>query len=445
MRTLFFLLSVFSLVVVACGDDDDDDNDSSSDDDAADDDDTTDDDTNDDDTTDDDAGDDDLEPRSFALSAAAYQYEFGPWSIDDSFDVTGFDGRIDLLSVHQDFFGLPWPEFAAGEDPPAAWVAVMEEIRAMVESLGVEVFLSVTPLSSMRDGLAALAREEGGELVEDEDWNPGCFDFDASPGATDIRTAYRNYVRWMVDFFDPPFVNHAIEMNMYDLNCPAQYDSLIGLVNEVYEQEKFLAPARVIFPSFTIDHLWGFEDNGDCDFGERRCLEEALARNASIERDRIGISNYPLWLIDYAPGGLPDDYYTAVAELTGETVVFAEIGVSSKDVVLPYPTLADPCFEWLPSDETTQAAFMQKLFVQADELGSDLLCWWSLRDFLPAEVLDHCPCQAPGLWCHLYEAVYDIGLLGAWLMWGSMGIVDYEQNAKASLDVWNQWLARPIK
>jgi hypothetical protein len=35
--------------------------------------------------------------------------------------------------------------------------------------------------------------------------------------------------------------------------------------------------------------------------------------------------------------------------------------------------------------------------------------------------------------------VGDTGLLGAWLMWGSMGIIDYNGNEKPSFQTWKKW------
>jgi hypothetical protein len=39
----------------------------------------------------------------------------------------------------------------------------------------------------------------------------------------------------------------------------------------------------------------------------------------------------------------------------------------------------------------------------------------------------------------------EFGLLAAWLMWGSMGVLDYDGLPKAALSTWNLWRARPIE
>ncbi len=442
---LWWLL--LALTVLGCAGDDDD----AADDDAGDDD-SGDDDTADDDTSDDDVADDDAGPsRSFRLAACPMQYEVGLWSVDTVFDTAGFDGLIDLLSVHNDFFGVPWDEFAANEEPPAAWLAVMTDIKDQVDSLGVGVFLSVTALDGWRTTLADRARDEDGELVLDEQWADACFDFDSSPDAGKWRAAYQNYVRWMVDYFEPEYLTNMIEMNLFGAACPGQYEALIDLANEVYDQEKAAHPNLAIFPSFVASEYWLLDEGEPCGppTGEpptdHSCFEAALARDAGIKRDRYGVSSYPAYFAQYWVGGLPDDYYSAFTDYTGERVVFTEIGVGSREVNAPYPTPDDPCLTILTETEETQREFLQFLFTEAQQLDSDLLTWWSLRDYLPAGMPGTCPCNESPAWCVLYDAMADAGMLPLWLMWGSMGIVNHAGAPKASFDVWEEWLARPVQ
>lgn len=438
----FVIMACFIVLCSACGGDDDDDNDNNDNNDN-----TVDDDTVDDDTTpaDDDDDDNDTGPtRSFYLSAAPMYYEMGEWAVTTVFDMTGFDGLIDLVSVHTDgFFGLPWTEFAAGQQPPEAWVAVMEDIRQQIDDLGAGVFLSLTALDGLRGGLTPLAYEEGGELIIESETQYPCFNFNTSPDAASMRTAYLNYVRWMVDFFEPTYLNNMIEMNMYYNNCPDAYASLIDLINDVYDQEKAINPDLIIFPSFTMQDYWSFGEGGECEIGDPTCLYESIERDADIKRDRFGISSYPLFM-QWEWETIPDDFYSAVGEVTGEQSVFAEIGWGSQDVILPFPTLEDPCFTLLTSSDADQIAFLDYLFNEAQDMNCDLIVWWSLRDFLPGHVLDNCPCSSPGLWCVLYDAMYDMGMLGAWLMWGAMGVMDYDFNPKPSMEIWQEWLARPV-
>jgi hypothetical protein len=295
----------------------------------------------------------------------------------------------------------------------------------------------------MRDGLAMVARDVDGELVVENNPLAGCYDFDNGPNATQQRAAYKAFVRWMVDFFDPQYLSHVIEMNIYDANCPDQYASVLSLANEVYEQEKAVNPDLPIFATFAISFMWGY-DTGECAIGDRACLELNLTRIAGLERDRFAISSYPAFLSNESPQ-IPDDFFDAVHEITGERLVWGETGYGNRDVTIPYPTLDDPCQTILFSSDQEQIDYLNFLLEDANRMGSDLVVWWSFRDFITPEVLSSCPCSAPGLWCVLYEAMYNVGLLPAWLHWGAMGMLDYAVQPKPALATWNDWLARPVE
>ena len=395
---------------------------------------------------DDSAPDDDhwMEKRSFHMAAAPVQFAFREYWAGIVFDTTGFDGRVDAISLHQDFFGLPWDEFASGAALPAAWVSEMTEIRDMAEALGAPIYLSLTPLDGMRSTLAPKATDQGGELVLVENWAAPCFNFETGESAPALRRAYLDYAKWMVDFFEPRWLTNVIEMNLFYVSCPDAYGPLIDVANAVYDQEKSWRPGLIVFPTFVIDALYGYGGNGNCEVGDFSCLEDSLALNAGVRRDRIGISSYPLHM-SYEWTRIPDDYFSLIADMSGERVVFGETGWATHPVWIPTEENPTECWRIFDTSDADQIDYMRYLFEQADAMGSDLVTWWSLRDYLPREMLDNCPCDAPGLWCTLYDAVEQTGLLPAWLGWGSMGVLDYDLNAKPSLEFWNEWLARPIK
>ena len=416
-----------ALVLTGCDDDDDD---------------SGDDDAGDDDSGDDDSGDDDFGPtRPFYMAAAPYQYEFLEFDIRDNFDTTGFDGRVDMLSLHMDFWGLPWDAFMYETDLPPAWVAKMAYLRQLAVDLNVPVYLSVTPLGGLRDRLSDNVRDMGPDLVK-EPFGEECQDVVNGPLASEIRAAYVQYVLWMINYFKPEILTHVIELDMFDMWCPETYESMIVLANEAYDAVKTRHPGLVTFPTFTMAHMWGIDEGTGCDVGDRDCLAASLARNAAVKRDRFGISSYPMFQ-QYRWEWVPADYFSTVTDLTGETIVFGETGYGSRPVIIPWPGPEDPCQELFSMSDADQIAYLEFLFSEAEAAGSDLVCWWSLREFMPAAVHDSCPCDAPGNWCLLYDAFREIGMLHAWLGWGSMGIIDYDLNEKASAAAWGSWLSRP--
>jgi len=395
------------------------------------------------DSSDDDQWDDDTqETRSFYLAAAPMQYLEGDYSMDTVFDMTGFAGRVDLVSVQMDFFGIPWDEFAAGTDPPAAWVSTMQGIHDQLQLIGTGAYLSLGLLGGTRDTLAPKATEQDGKLVLVDNWAGHCYDLDTGADAQMWRYAYKAYARWLVDYFNPIFLTNVIEMNLFGYYCPDSYAPVISLANEVYDQEKAINPDLPIFPTLVIDQLYGYNGLGDCEIGDFSCLDASLATLADIKRDRIGISSYPLHMT-YEWTQIPDDYFSLIHDKTGETLAFGETGYASYPVSIPNPDQPTECFQVFDSSDEDQTAYMQFLFDQAQSTGTDLVTWWSLRDYLPADVLTDCPCDAPGLWCTLYDIMAQSGILPAWLGWGSMGVLDHDLNPKASYNFWKSWLERP--
>lgn len=438
MKQWFFVfiicLSALAVFFFACDSGDDDSTESDGpDDDTPDDDDDADDD------------DDDLPPaRAFYMAAAPFRFLVTDTSISSEFDFTGFEGRVDIISLHMDnFFGIPWDEFASGSPLPQPWLEKMTWIKQSADQLGVKIYLSLTPLSGLRNGLGAKATDQDGVLVVDDGWADGCYSFDTGEAHEQIQTAYLNYVRWMVDFFKPDYLTHGIEINMYDVACSGDYDSLLALLNRVYDQEKEHDPELPIFATFTSGDMYQQGAGDDCGPSNHACLLENIDKIALLKQDRFGISSYPIWEFNEF-GDWPEDYFTAFADVTGKKLVVAETGWGSHNVTVPWPTLEDDCLLVTESTDAMQMDYMEFLFDSAQTSGTDFVVWWSLRDYLDGPVLDSCPCTAPGLWCLLYEAMYDIGLLPAFLMWGSMGVIDFDAEPKPALTTWEKWLDRPV-
>ncbi len=389
-----------------------------------------------------------LEPsptRSFALAATPYRLQVTSDNAYSSFDMSGLQSHLDIVSLHMDnFFGLPWDEFASQAPLPEPWLQVMAQIKSDAAALGVGIYLSLTPISGTRIQLAARAVDRNGELRVDEDWAVGCYNFDSGPNSDQIRISYLNYVRWMTDYFNPDFLTHGIEINLYEEACPDEFDSLIDLLNQAYDQEKDINPSMPVFPTLTANELWYHSDRYDCFPSDRTCLVENLAGLSLLKRDRLGISDYPIWLFKHFDPW-PTEHFLALAEESGEGIVFAETGWNTYPVTIPWPTPEDQCQTVINSSEIIQSRYMEFLFEIADQINSDLVVWWSFRDFLVEEILVSCPCQGPGLWCIVYDSIEDRGLLASWLMWGSMGLLDYDGTAKSTLNTWKQWQRRTIR
>ena len=440
MRALWLLLilmtAIFALFLIGCGDssdDDDDSEDSGQDDDDSDDDDAVDD--------DDSGDDDDLAPRSFQVAAAPMQYKIGDWYIETTFDFDGFEGMVDLVSMHQDFFGVPWDELLAGQPLPDYWITEMTQIRDNIDELGAGVFLSLTPLGGLRDRLAPKPIWKD-DHMETEDWSEGCFDFSNSEDGAAYTAAYFDYVDWMIDLFKPQYLATVIEMNMFEFYCPDDWPALVAMQNDLYDHIKQLYPDLPVFPTFVLEQAWGIW--GGCELMDEACLQEKMTGYAAIKKDRFGVSDYPLHKSNEWDW-MPDEYFTKVEDLAGVPLVVGETGYPNQGSTIPQPEGSDTCIDLLQSNDTDQARYMDQLFTLAQEREWDLVTWWSLRDYLPADIYLECPCSFDTYWCILYDMIEEMGLLGAWLGWGAMGVLDFDGNEKPVMDTWEKWIARPVQ
>src|SRR5262249_55866789 len=158
---------------------------------------------------------------------------------------------VDVASVHQEFYGIPWNEFAAGAQPPAAWVAQMDAIAKNAKDAKLDVFLSISPISSSRDRLAERTVIDGsGQVKTDNNWSPPCYDFATAPDRATAKSAYLAYVAWMIDRFAPKYLNVGIELNLFFEKCPGQRAGVIDVINAAYDAAKAKSPNIVAFPSF---------------------------------------------------------------------------------------------------------------------------------------------------------------------------------------------------
>src|SRR5690606_7523102 len=141
-----------------------------------------------------------LEARPYLLSASPIQN----WPGEEPFSRLGHPpeytlgdvaAQVDVMAVFVEHYGVPWPQFVAGAEPPDdhVWTRTMRGIAADAAAAGRPLSLQMV-LS--RDRVAGLAKATaGGTLEVDANWSAPCFDFAGRP---EYGRAYARYVRWMV-------------------------------------------------------------------------------------------------------------------------------------------------------------------------------------------------------------------------------------------------------
>jgi len=361
---------------------------------------------------------------------------------------------VDVVAIHQEYYGVPWDAFAAGDPPPSVWAGRMSRLASSARTAGKQVFLSVSPMDGNRSSLAPRVRVNGGVEVMESGWAPRCWDARTAADGATWRDAYVRYVEWMVDLFQPEFLNVGIELNLWDIACPSAWDGMVDVVNAAYDAAKARRPATPVFPSIQIDALYGLAP-GSCPQGTDAgtCYENGYAHLAGVKRDRFAISSYPYLGAVPSLAALPADWFTRAPQRGGERSLIAEAGWLSTPIVAQ--ASGGACFTALTSDETFAAAYLDRLLDDAQAEGMDLVTWISDRDLLIEPLMTDCGCHQSAEWCTVRDlfrgppptGTVDTQLEGELRMkvFGAMGLRTYDGTKKQPVyDRWDQARKIPI-
>jgi hypothetical protein len=366
-------------------------------------------------------------PVRLTPAAGDHYYHFTPQHLADD---------ASLLSLHFDFFGIPWQELESGSPLPGAWTDQMDQIDALRQDLGLPVLLSLTPLSGTRDRLAPRAYGPGPRLLFDDSFGAQCEAIGSRPDAAQVEAAYDAYVDYMVDRFDPAYLAISIEVNLYRYLCPGAWDDLVAFLDRVYERQKVRHPNLPVFHTFQADFLWeALSPGARCVGFDRSCLEENLAAMSALEGDVFALSTYP-WGTRVVNQGLPEDYLTVFRGLSGKPVAVAETGYQVYSLQEVDPDHPGQCITTLPSSLQDQEWWMGRLLASADAVKMPFVVWWSDQDLMPEYASVPCVCEVEGdPFCAVLSQAPpdDAKLLRSF---STMGVRDWEGNPRPSLALW---------
>ena len=344
-----------------------------------------------------------------------------------------------VISMHQEFYGIPWQAFETGSAPPVEWSSLLDEQAAFAHAR--PVFLSISMLNGARERLAATTRIESGQVKTDDTSSAACYDFARAPDAASKKQAYLRYVDDMVARFEPRFLNIAVEVNLFFEKCPAATPGLIAFLDDVYAHVKAQRPALAVFPSFQIDHLYGYSDDSCPDQTDRdACFERAYAQLQDIPRDRFAMSSYPFLSAIGSVDKLPADWFERGARLRNERPVIAETGWLSTPLVARRGSQCVTVFSFTVDDS---AAYLGRVLADSERLNMDLVTWWSDRDLVPSQLMTDGPCNDDATFCSVLDifrgpeqaSAPEVPFLNEVLLkaFGSMGLRAYDGTPKSAL------------
>jgi hypothetical protein len=347
---------------------------------------------------------------------------------------------VDVIAIHQEFYGIPWEAFEKNQPVPSVWGTLMGEIAHNARAAGKPIFLSVTMLNGTRSTLAARTVINQGKVETEDNWSATCYNFASAADGASKKTAYLRYVESMIDTFQPRYLNIAVEVNLFFEKCPQATAALIDVANAAYDLAKKKDPTLIVFPSIQIDHLYGYSEDS-CPKGQDKqsCFDSAYAQLSSLKRDRFAISSYP-FLQEIGPvSNIAADWFTRGATRGNERSIIAETGWLSTRLTAKLSS--GQCLDVKKSDQTEQATYLDFVLRAAQDAHIDLVTWWSNRDLLDERVMTDCPCSFDTAWCavvDLFRTTAPLGggteaaFYGEVLMkaFGTMGIRDYTGKPK---------------
>lgn len=346
---------------------------------------------------------DDLTPesRSFYMGFQPWEYDLNHAATINAYDNISIYG--DIISTQLDN-GVPWEQAYTGADYP---IDVLNDIneRKSLTPPNAKVFLSLMPLSEARDGIAQYWGQEN-ETIKQQ-W--------ASKSFTDstVISAYLNYCRRMIDFFEPDYFCYAVEANASFSETDSTYQEFLPFCDTIYTTLKAEYPNLPIMLSLVTNFLGGNIVTGTT----KQLLQYS---------DYVAISSYP-FLLPNAPIGttnpqsIPNNWYSRMADLApNKPVCITETAYIAENLKI------SAYFIDLIGKEEWQAEYVQQLFEEMNNLDAEFIIWVTARDY------DYAGQKLEGI----VDPTYYI--------WMDTGILDEDGKERPSAKIWKQWKSIPV-
>jgi hypothetical protein len=309
-----------------------------------------------------------------------------------------------MMAYHFDE-GVPWPE---AYDNKPYHENVEKELKHRKDMLrkGGKVYVATTPINFERKGLADYWEKK--EQID----RPGKW-ADMELDDPKIIQAYTNYCIKLIETFDPAYFVYGVEVNLLAANDPKAYKKFQTLASKVYPALKKRYPKLPIALSFYLHGPDRFEQSRDH-------IKPLLPYT-----DLFAISTYPYMAYEadgYEVDDIPDDWLMQTKRLApGKPFAIAENGYLAEDMKV--------LTKKMKSSEADQKRYVERMLREAAELDAEFVVWFVVADY-------------DKLWGVLKWAVLFNPLMRAWK---DTGLYDGDLKPRPALEVWDEWLAKPVK
>lgn len=359
--------------------------------------------------------------RSYAMGFTPFPYDVDPLTISTVVDdvYARLTNDADLVAHHFDG-GIPWNAALTDSYPYDANIMGDWSLRKGKTPANHKVYVSVTPISLARTGLALL-RDTANDmpLVSPFDTHAANGDFDHA----DVKTAYLNYCKRVIQFFNPDYLAIGIEVTLLRKNTDSATWLKYSALNEfVYTSLKALYPDLPIFVSVSpIEMVSGYplglplEFSGDpagYEASQRAALADVMAAS-----DYYAISLYP-YLTAFNNTPYPADFLDTLFSLSTKPLAIAETGMLAESIT---------AFSTLFAGTTTlQDNYMSDLLDKAQARNAEFITWFILQDYDQL--------------CSFFGGCSD-----ADIVWRDSGLYDGFGNIRPAYTRWTDRLAIPTQ
>ena len=349
--------------------------------------------------------DDEVESRNFRMGFTPFPYEISTEGVEYVYNK--LETEADIINHHFDN-GVPWTEALNGDafDPKIVddW-----NFRKSKTKPSHKTYVSVTPINFSRNGLAGYRGSED-NMPLPSPWDTYTFDNE------NVKIAYLNYCKRVIDFFQPDYFAMSIEANLLYVINPDRWGDYLELHEHIYQQLKSFYPELPIFTSVAgAPMLEGFLASNDH-------VQQRLAVMQLLQlSDYYAISFYP-HLTSHLGNPLPENTFEDLFSLSPKPIIVAETGYTAETFSID---MGQGLFT-IETDPVEQKKFVDDLLAASEKWKVRFVIYFTLRDY-------------DQLWAQIGSPV-DINIA-----WRDSGLYDEHGTPRPALNSWKEYFKRKVE
>lgn len=336
--------------------------------------------------------------RTFVMGFTDYYYARSPEAVFNTWAIIREYG--DLLVYHDE--GVPWNEALSEAEYTDEFKRKLAD-RQIYAPDGHKVYVAVSPLNFLRNGLAAYP---GGVDQADPPWPWNELEFD-NPW---VMAAYYNHCVKMIETYHPDYFAYAIEANLLWTSQVQRWPAFYRLLAFTYTALKQRYPELPLFSTIQVDAV-------------NNSPEQLVIANQLLSlSDVVALSAYPY--TQYAdPLQLPIDYFSRIMDLAPQKpVAISETGWPAEDVLPPF-------FFYIPANQFSQSFYLSRVLGELKSKHAIFMNWFTAWDY-------------DALWQSDLQYSKNAPLLR---QWKDIGFINGDGNFRLfSWLTWNSYFSLPL-